>query len=88
MEFSLDKLPITEEGKIKRLDVAPNLKRRLLDLGLVYNTKIKCLYKSPLNDPRAYLVRGSVIALRNTDAKNIYISYDENKGGGDINGIN
>lgn len=88
MEFSLDKLPIKKEGKIKKLDVSPNLKRRLLDLGLVYDTKIKCLYKSPLNDPKAYLVRGSIIALRSEDAKNIYISYDENEKDGDVDGTN
>lgn len=88
MEFSLDKLPIKKEGKIKKLDVNPSLKRRLLDLGLVYDTKIKCLYKSPLNDPCAYLIRGSVIALRCEDAKKIYISYDENEKDGETDGTN
>ena len=51
------------------------------DLGLIKNTLIKPLYKSPLNDPTAYLVRGSVIAIRNDDAKKIIVDTkrEENK---------
>ena len=49
------------------------LNRRLLDLGLVPGTKITCLYSAPSGDPRAYLVRGAVIALRKIDAKHILL---------------
>lgn len=88
MEITLDKLPINEIGKVIKLNVNENLKRRLLDLGLVYGTEIKKLYKSPLNDPTAYLIRGSVIALREEDTKNILIFYDcKSKLGGDLIGI-
>lgn len=84
MEITLDKLPIDEVGKVTYLNVKKNLKRRLLDLGLTRDTKIKKLYKSPLNDPTAYLIRGSVIALRDEDAKNILIFYTpKSKLGGD-----
>lgn len=76
MENTLDKLPTGKVGKIISLDTNQALKRRLLDLGLVNGTMIKKLYKSPLNDPSAYLVRGSVIALRNEDAKNILVTYN------------
>lgn len=75
MKITLNNLPLSKEGKIISLEVNESLKRRLLDLGLVYNTKIKCLYKSTFNDPKAYLVRGSVIALRDEDANKIYIDY-------------
>ncbi len=84
MEITLDKLPIDEVGKVTYLNVKKNLKRRLLDLGLTSDTEIKKLYKSPLNDPTAYLIRGSVIALRNEDAKNIFVFYTpKSKLGGD-----
>ena len=84
METTLNKLPINSVGKVISLNTKESLKRRLLDLGLVNGTQIKKLYKSPLNDPTCYLIRGSVIALRNTDAKDILISYEqENKLGGE-----
>jgi ferrous iron transport protein A len=41
---------------------------RLMDLGLIPGTKVMCLGKSPAGDPVAYLIRGTVIALRNKDA--------------------
>ena len=47
--------------------------QRIYDLGLIENTVNKALYKSPFNDPTAYLVRGTVIAIRNNDAKKIFV---------------
>jgi ferrous iron transport protein A len=40
------------------------MRRRLLDLGLINNTLIEVLHKSPFGDPIAYFIRGTVIALR------------------------
>lgn len=77
METTLNKLPINEIGTIKKVNSKPEIKRRLLDLGMVENTIIKPVYKSPLKDPTAYFVRGSIIALRNEDSKNIYINYGD-----------
>lgn len=84
MIISLDKLPLNKIAIIDNININnENLKRRLSDLGLIKNTPIKSLYKSPLNDPKAYLIRGSVIALRKNDTKNIYVITD-----GDNNGTN
>lgn len=47
--------------------------RRLLDLGLTPGASVTCLYSAPSGDPRAYLIRGAVIALRNADAKQVLI---------------
>ena len=47
--------------------------RRLLDLGFVPGTRITCLYAAPSGTPRAYLVRGAVVALRQNDAKKVLI---------------
>lgn len=77
METTLDKLPTGKVGEIISINTNQALKKRLLDLGLVSGTKIKKLYKSPLNDPCAYLIRGSVIALRNKDTKKILVNYKE-----------
>lgn len=49
------------------------LRRRLMDLGFSEGEALECLLKSPLGDPTAYLVRGSVIALRSGDAAEIMV---------------
>lgn len=60
-------------GIVRKIDTTDKLKRRFLDLGIVPNTKIKVLYESPFKEPKAYLIRGAVIALRNEDAEIIKV---------------
>lgn len=48
-------------------------RRRLLDLGLVPGTAIRAELVSFGKDPRAYLVRGTLVALRRSQAEQIFI---------------
>jgi Fe2+ transport system protein FeoA len=45
-----------------------------MDLGILPGTRIEVEMRSPLGDPVAYRVRGSVIALRNKQAREIEIT--------------
>mgnify|MGYP005799991639 FL=1 len=69
----LSDMQIGDKGVIKKLNVNENIKRRLQDLGLIEETYIECILKSPFNDPSAYLVRGALIAIRKEDGKNIEV---------------
>lgn len=71
--INLNQLPLNENGIIKEVKCDGNIKRRLLDLGLVKGTNIVPVLVSPSKDPRAFLVRGSIIAIRKEDAMNIKI---------------
>ena len=51
-------------------------RRRLLDLGFVKGTPIKIELVSPLKNPKAYLVKGTSIALRDNQASKILIKKD------------
>lgn len=72
--ISLNELNLKERGVIKEITCDDNIKRRLLDLGLIEGTNIELVLVSPFKDPKAYEVRGTTIALREEDAKKIYIS--------------
>ncbi len=48
-------------------------RRRLLDLGLLPGTVVKARMASPAGDPVAYRVRGAVIALRRSQARQIKV---------------
>ncbi|MBQ4105542.1 MAG: ferrous iron transport protein A [Clostridia bacterium] len=72
---SLDMLPVGEKGVICSIDNT-RIKNRILDLGFTKNTEISTLRKSPAGDPTAYLVKGSVIALRCEDARSINVSIN------------
>ena len=56
-----------------KLDTKGDLRRRLMDIGLVEGTLVECVRKSPAGDPTAYLIRGAVIALRKEDAKTVLV---------------
>jgi DtxR family transcriptional regulator, Mn-dependent transcriptional regulator len=49
-------------------------RRRLLDLGLTPNTRVTAALENAFGDPRAYLVRGTLIALRRDQASLIWMS--------------
>ena len=48
--------------------------KRLMQLGLIPGTKVRCVQKSPLCDPVAYEIRGSIFAIRKNNAKHVPIS--------------
>jgi ferrous iron transport protein A len=52
------------KGKITGLNARGKKRRRLLDLGFIPGTVVEAKRKSPSGDPVAYLVRGTVLALR------------------------
>lgn len=71
--INLNQLPLNKSGIIKESKCDGSIKRRLLDLGLVKGTSIVPILVSPSKDPRAFLVRGSIIAIRREDAEKIKI---------------
>ncbi len=71
--YTLTSISVGESGIIKKILPKCSLKQRLYDLGFVPGTKITCVLKSPLGDPKAYIVRGTVISVRHEDAENIII---------------
>lgn len=69
----LNDLPIGEKARVKLLRTGAASRKRLLDLGLVSETEVEALQKSPSGDPTAYQIRGTVIALRAEDASGIIV---------------
>ncbi|MBA1336276.1 MAG: Ferrous iron transport protein A [Firmicutes bacterium] len=45
----------------------------MLDLGLILDTVVEAIAKSPSGDPTAYQIRGAVIALRSEEAGKILV---------------
>lgn len=72
-DYGLDTLCPGEIAVVKRLNSKGPLRRRLLDMGLVEGTRVECLGMSPGGDPKAFLVRGAVLALRAGDCRDIVI---------------
>ena len=58
---------------IVKLKSPEHMRRRLMDVGLIADTCVECIGKSPLGDPSAFLIRGAVIALREEDSRSILV---------------
>ena len=80
-EKDLVRLSSLQEGESAKVlgiskECRGDARRRLLDLGFVKGTPIQIELVSPLKNPKAYLVKGTSIALRDNQASNILIKKD------------
>jgi ferrous iron transport protein A len=71
--MTLDELPRDAEAVVTSLDASGPERRRLMDLGLLPGIEVRAERTSPLGDPTAYRVRGSLIVLRRSQARGIHI---------------
>lgn len=70
---NLNSIDIGEYAEIAALLTKGSMRQRLLDIGLTPDTVVECVGKSPAGDPRAFLIRGAVIAIRKEDCDEILI---------------
>lgn len=71
---ALSSLAVGQSGKVCAVQAEREMRRRLQDLGLVCGTPVVCVGVSPLGDPKAFRIRGAVIALRCADADAVRLS--------------
>ncbi len=71
--FYLNDIKPGECAVVKKIGSNCAIRRRLMDIGVVKNAKIECVGESPLGDPRAYLIKGAVIAIRSADCADIAV---------------
>jgi ferrous iron transport protein A len=72
-QMTLNEIKPGQHGVVSELRTGGSMRRRLLDIGLIEDTRVECLGRSPCGDPSAFLIRGAVIAIRSEDCKNIII---------------
>ena len=66
-------LPLHHPAIIIDLATEEELKEKLQTLGFLPGTPILCIGTGPQGSPRAYCIRGCVIALRQKDSKTIMV---------------
>lgn len=71
--LDLSALPLGATAIVRDLKVNGFSRRRLLDLGLVPYSLVKAIRQSPVGEPRAYEIRGTLIALRQEEAAQILV---------------
>ena len=74
--LSLIDIPVGGSAWVVNILTPGTNRRRLLDLGLVPGSQVKVIRRSPAGNPTAYLIKGTLIALRNEDARQILVDTD------------
>ncbi len=71
--IGLHELAPGERGTVVALTTVGSMRRRFLDIGLLKNTVVECVGRSPAGDPSAYSIRGAIIAIRAQDSRSILV---------------
>jgi len=74
--MTLDKLKPGDSGFITYVGGEGALRRRLLEMGLIPNTKVEVQKLAPMGDPIQICLRGYCLTLRKEEAAKIGISED------------
>ena len=74
--ISLSDVCLDKDVRVVNLNVDKNILRRFLDIGLIEGAVIRKVLKSYSGGINAYLIMDSEIAIRDTDAIDIEVSYD------------
>lgn len=75
-------LPLNKTGIVKTIltdnanPAQQRTIRRLMDLGLIEGTRVTCVGISVFGSPRAYRIRGAVLALRREEASLIEVEIE------------
>ena len=64
----LCELEINQKARVKKVLAQGKLKRRFIDIGIIEGTEIECITVSPQGNPKAFLIRGALFAIRNEDS--------------------
>jgi Fe2+ transport system protein FeoA len=73
--MTLADLPEGAEGEVLSLATGCTgfLRQRLLDLGLTAGARVGVASENAFGDPRAYRIRGAVMALRREQARLVHV---------------
>ena len=73
MDRTLAELGAGERGVVTALCLSSARAAPFVRLGLMPGTEVQCLRRSPMGDPSVYRFRGTTVALRRLDTRQILV---------------
>lgn len=77
MKNTLYDLPIGKTAIVHDIQAEGMTRRRMMDLGLVPGTKVEAVRLSPAGDPKAFKIRGAIIAFRQEEGTKVLVDFKE-----------
>ncbi|CAM4253946.1 ferrous iron transport protein A [Erysipelothrix inopinata] len=72
--MKLSEVKVGNKAIIEHIDIEEHMLLRLLDLGFINGTLVEVIQSSPSGNPRAYKVRNTIYAIRQSEAQCIEVS--------------
>lgn len=72
--MQLCELNVKESAYITKINTEKVFSERLADLGFIKGSKIECVIKNRKLGPFAYRIRGTLFAIRKSDAEKIEVT--------------
>ncbi|MFO0681000.1 MAG: ferrous iron transport protein A [Sandaracinus sp.] len=70
---TLADLGVDASARVARVEGAPALRRRLLEMGVLPGTVLRVVRVAPLGDPLVVRLRGYELSLRHDDARAVAV---------------
>ena len=74
MALTLDQLPVGVSARVREIVEATDSLTRLMEMGLVAGSTVRIERTSPFGCPLAIRLKGSSIAIRRQDARQIFLA--------------
>ena len=73
----LSDLSVNKKAKVKQIAVKGQLRRKLLDMGIIPGSSIEVVKLAPLGDPVDVKIKGYHLSLRKEEASQILVEVVE-----------
>jgi len=73
LPVQLDEMPVGSRVRVVEIEGKGKHQRRMLDMGFVPGAVVTVIRKAPLGDPTEYRIKGTAVALRQSDAGSILV---------------
>ena len=77
--MKLSELKIKDRGRVLEVNAQGDIRKRLLDMGLIRGACFRVLRKAPLGDPIEIKLRGFNLSLRVEEAQTIIVDRIDEK---------
>jgi len=65
-----------DKGKIKKIEGSSNLRRKLLDMGIIPGSPFEIIKLAPLGDPVDVKIKGYHLSLRKEEAATVLVEVE------------
>lgn len=75
-EYTLNDLSIGNSAIVLKINCQGAMKRRLIDMGITPGVSVMLYKVAPMGDPLELKLRGYVLTIRRSEAKNIIVEKE------------